>query len=96
MPQLWLTYAELADELSCTPDEARSTAAARGWDPKPSQDGCARVSLPPDMIRTYIVGAARRYAAIDKQAETMSDALRTALLKLSDQLKKGEGLRKAS
>ncbi len=96
MPQLWLTYAELADELSCTPDEARSSAALRGWNLKQSPDGHARVSLPADMIRTYIVETARRYAALDRQADTMSDALRGALLRISHQRQHGEGLREAS
>ena len=79
MPQLWLTYEELADQLSCTPEEARSVALDRSWSRKRSRDGHSRVLLPRDLMRAYIAKAARHWSAVDEQADVMTDRLRSVL-----------------
>ncbi len=79
MPQLWLTYQELADELSCTPDEARSVALDQDWTRKRSRDGYSRVLLPRDLMHAYFAGAAKRNATVDAEADTMIGLLRSVL-----------------
>jgi hypothetical protein len=45
MPQIWMTYREIADLLGCDPDEARAHAIHRSLDRKKSRDGLTRVKL---------------------------------------------------
>jgi hypothetical protein len=45
MPQIWMTYDEIADLLGCEPDEARALAVHRSLDRKKSRDGLTRVKL---------------------------------------------------
>jgi hypothetical protein len=45
MPQIWMTYDEIADLLGCEPDEARAQSIRRSLDRKKSRDGLTRVKL---------------------------------------------------
>jgi hypothetical protein len=45
MPQIWMTYGEIATLLGCTPDEARGQTMHRSLDRKKSRDGFTRVKL---------------------------------------------------
>ena len=45
MPQIWMTYREIAGLLGCEPDEARDQAGHRSLDRKKSRDGLTRVKL---------------------------------------------------
>ncbi len=45
MPQIWMTYREIADLIGCEPDEARIQAVQRSLDRKKSRDGLTRVKL---------------------------------------------------
>lgn len=58
VPQLWLTYTELADALDCTPTEARSAVIRKAWTRKHSSDGLTRVLMPPDAMLAYFRGVA--------------------------------------
>ena len=58
MPQLWLTYDEMAEELGCQPAEAREAAIARAMTRKHSSDGFTRVLMPPDLMHAYFVARA--------------------------------------
>ncbi len=58
MPQVWLTYQEMGDELGCDAFEARETAAARSWTRKRSRDGMTRVLLPQEMLQAYFTSRA--------------------------------------
>ena len=60
MPQLWLTYGELAGELGCDVEQARSVSISAGWTRKHSGDGFTRVMMPPDMMASFFVKAASR------------------------------------
>ncbi len=45
MPQIWMTYPELADLVGCTPEQARMQVANRALDRRRSHDGQTRVKL---------------------------------------------------
>lgn len=45
MPQIWMTYAELAMLSGCTPAEARLRAMHWSLDRRKSRDGATRVKL---------------------------------------------------
>jgi hypothetical protein len=45
MPQIWMTYGEIARLLGCNADEARAQAIFRSLDRKKSRDGLTRVKL---------------------------------------------------
>ena len=52
MPQIWMTYDEIAGLVGCRADEARFQVAARGLDRKKSQDGHTRIKL--DLLWTAL------------------------------------------
>ena len=60
MPQLWLTYAELAGELDCDFEQARAVSVSAGWKRKHSSDGHTRVMMPPHMMKSFFFKAAAR------------------------------------
>ena len=45
MPQIWMTYSELAILLECDGNEARNRAVEQNLDRKKSRDGHTRVKL---------------------------------------------------
>ena len=45
MPQIWMTYGEIAGLLGCDEGVARTRAAIRSLDRKKSRDGLTRVKL---------------------------------------------------
>ncbi|MET4221665.1 hypothetical protein ABIB00_006901 [Bradyrhizobium sp. LB14.3] len=45
MPQIWMTYSELATLSGCTPAEARMQAIHLSLDRRKSRDGTTRVKL---------------------------------------------------
>ncbi len=78
MPQLWLTYQELGDELRCAAVQARQTAINRSWTRKHSSDGQTRVLLPRDLMQRYFATQAFGSAGFDvaPAAEPLRSALR--------------------
>jgi hypothetical protein len=54
MPQIWMTYEELAGLLRCTPAEARERVHLERLDRKISRDGKKRAKLSLIMIGNYI------------------------------------------
>ena len=49
MPQIWLTYDELAALMDCNPADARRAALAIRLDRRKSRDGQTRVKLTPSL-----------------------------------------------
>lgn len=45
MPQIWMTYPEIADLVGCHPEQARMQVANRALDRRKSHDGQTRVKL---------------------------------------------------
>jgi hypothetical protein len=54
MPQIWMTYVELARLLHCSPEEAREQAIAVQADRKKSRDGLSRVKLNAAWMELFI------------------------------------------
>jgi hypothetical protein len=65
MPQIWMTYDEIAGLLGCSADAARAEAAYRSLDRRKSRDGLTRVKLDSDWAAHFV-------AAI-RDAEPMLD-----------------------
>jgi hypothetical protein len=54
VPQIWLTYDELAALMDCDPAAARNAAAAIPLDRRRSRDGYTRAKLSPSLIEAFL------------------------------------------
>lgn len=54
MPQIWLTYDELAVLMDCDPAAARSAALATRLDRRKSRDGQTRAKLTPSLTEALL------------------------------------------
>ena len=54
MPQIWMTYHEIADMIGCDLDTARSATIQRALDRKKSRDGMTRAKLDPELMGVFI------------------------------------------
>ena len=54
MPQIWMTYDEIAGLLGCDASQARAHAAKHSLDRKKSRDGLTRVKLDQDCVAFFI------------------------------------------
>ncbi|HUO55742.1 MAG TPA: hypothetical protein VMU18_13415 [Rhodoblastus sp.] len=79
MPQIWLSYDELAEFLGCPRPDAAGVVAARQWARRRCSDGLTRAKLPPAeadaFLRRYFFGP--RQGA---QTDQLVAALETVLL----------------
>ncbi|QPF94565.1 hypothetical protein [Bradyrhizobium commune] len=62
MPQIWLTYNELAALIDCDAAEACGTAAAIPLDRRKSRDGLTRVKLDAALTELFLDAALRQRA----------------------------------
>lgn len=54
MPQIWLTYDELAALINCDPARAREAAMAFRLDRRKSRDGQTRAKLTPPLAEAFL------------------------------------------
>ena len=82
MPQIWLTYSELATELSCDKTSARERAIARAWDRRRCSDGQTRVKLHPQLASDFLAkhGSAQADTRISELLDMIA-TLETRLLR---------------
>ena len=66
MPQIWMTYHEIANMLGCEPEMARATSIERALDRKKSRDGLTRVKLDSELAARFIAGLRSADAALDQ------------------------------
>ncbi len=66
MPQIWMTYAEIADMLGCDAETARSVTIQRSLDRKKSRDGMTRAKLDPELTARFVDAIRNADAAIDE------------------------------
>jgi hypothetical protein len=66
MPQIWMTYREIAALLGCEPDEARIRVVQRSLDRKKSRDGLTRVKLDPHWMARFYAAIRNPDALIDQ------------------------------
>ncbi|QPF83036.1 hypothetical protein IC762_25310 [Bradyrhizobium genosp. L] len=69
MPQIWMTYREIADMLGCDEEIARAATMQRTLDRKRSRDGLTRVKLDSELTARFI-------AAIRDADESLDQAVR--------------------
>jgi hypothetical protein len=74
MPQIWLTYDELATLMGCETAEARSAAAAVHLDRRRSRDGQTRAKLSPSLTEAFLNSLLQR--RIDLEIAAGADNLR--------------------
>ncbi|MES2194870.1 MAG: hypothetical protein V4517_10660 [Pseudomonadota bacterium] len=70
MPQIWLTYEELATLMNCDPARARAAALAIRLDRRKSRDGQTRAKLTPFLAEAFLLGILRERL----EQETMARA----------------------
>ena len=66
MPQIWMTYGEIADLLGCTAEAARAQAMIRSLDRKSSRDGLTRVKLDSDWTAHFVAAIRDADPAVDQ------------------------------
>jgi len=66
MPQIWMTYDEIAGLLGCVPDEARAQTIHRSLDRKKSRDGLTRVKLDLDWTARLVAAIRDADPALDQ------------------------------
>jgi hypothetical protein len=59
MPQLWLTFEEIADLFYCDTADARRRVFANQWERRRYSDGLTRAQLPPEVAHEFM----RRYSS---------------------------------
>ena len=70
MPQIWLTYREMADAFGTTPALARQGAIDRGLRRVKGHDGVAHVLLPPALAQQYLTGLLAQVGRAGRQPGT--------------------------
>jgi hypothetical protein len=71
MPQIWMTYDELAGLLDCGMDEARDRVRREGLDRKQSRDGHTRVKLNFPMIAMFVARIKGEVVPLDRAIEDL-------------------------
>jgi hypothetical protein len=66
MPQIWMTYAEIADLLGCDASQACTHVAIRSLDRKKSRDSFTRVKLDQHCTALFIAKIRDADADIDR------------------------------
>ena len=74
MPQIWLTYDELAVLIECNSATARGAAAAIGLDRRKCRDGLTRAKLTPSLTEAFLDRILRRY--LEQEMNTCAADLR--------------------
>ena len=74
MPQIWMTYEELAEMLGCTVMEARERVQLECLDRKISRDGEKRAKLSVAMTNIFIEGIKTGALALDQAVNDLRAA----------------------
>jgi hypothetical protein len=61
MPQLWLTFEEIADLFYCDAAGARRRVIANQWERRRYSDGLTRAQLPPEVAHEFMLRYARKH-----------------------------------
>lgn len=82
MPQIWLTYEELAELFNCDAVQARGAAAAIGLDRRRSRDGLTRAKLTPSLTEALLDNALRQ--RLDQEVAACAGDLRAMREKMAE------------
>ncbi len=66
MPQIWMTYDEIAGLLGCSADAARAKAVYRWLDRKKSRDGLTRVKLDTEWTAHFVAAIRETDPGLDE------------------------------
>jgi hypothetical protein len=78
MPQIWMTYDEIADLLGCDAEAARAMVIHRSLDRRKSRDGFTRTKLDLDWTARFIAAIREADPALDqavRELRMMGDAM---------------------
>ena len=75
MPQIWLSYHELAAFLGCAVEDARPAAIDGGWSRRRCHDGLTRVKLPSSEAGRYMRRCVEASVEIDRQVASLRAVL---------------------
>jgi hypothetical protein len=84
MPQLWLTFEEIADLLDCDAADARRRVFANQWERRRYADGLTRAQLPPEVAHEFMLRYSRKHEARGASADEF-DAAMAALRRIFNQ-----------
>jgi len=65
MPQLWLTFDEIADLFDCDSAGARSRVIANQWERRRCHDGLTRAQLPSEAAHEFMLRYTRKHESPD-------------------------------
>ncbi len=82
MPQIWLTYDELATFMNCDAAAARGAAAAIGLDRRRSRDGKTRAKLTPSLEEAFLESLLQR--RLEWEMARSASELRTIHARMAD------------
>ena len=71
MPQIWMTYDEIAGLLGCSADAARAKAVYRSLDRKKSRDGMTRVKLDTEWTAHFVAAIREADPALDEAVRSL-------------------------
>ena len=71
MPQIWMTYDEIAGLLGCSADAARAKAVYRSLDRKKSRDGLTRVKLDTEWTAHFVAAIREADPALDEAVRSL-------------------------
>jgi hypothetical protein len=73
MPQIWMTYDEIADLVGCGAHEAREHSIAQELDHKKSRDGLTRVKLDLPLVTMFIAKIRATDSALDEATRKLRE-----------------------
>lgn len=79
MPQIWMTYHEIADMLGCDVETARTVTLQRVLDRKKSRDGMTRAKLDPELVLRFIAAIRNADPALDQAVRDLRNMHETML-----------------
>jgi hypothetical protein len=93
VPQIWLTYDELASMMNCDLAGARGAAAAIRLDRRKSCDGQTRAKLTPSLTEAFLEGMLRQ--RLESEIEACSSDLRAIRERMVERAASAPPLRSA-
>jgi hypothetical protein len=74
MPQLWLTFEEIADLFDCDAAGARSRVIANQWERRRCHDGLTRAQLPSEAAHEFMLRYTRKHESPDATVDEFDAA----------------------
>jgi hypothetical protein len=92
MPQIWLTFEEIADLFYCDTAGARRRVIANQWERRRYHDGLTRAQLPPELAHEFMLRYSSKHKSVGEFDAAMA-ALRRAFRQTETDTCEGHRLR---